>query len=119
MNAVRKNCAAVGKWWELIEHRGVIDFTALQLAARAEHIDVARLLLEEGADAMATNFHGSVLHFVACRDGNDECLMLVLNAIGARNGTQLGGDTTRRCVRVFLECNLLLLWSRLQFFPGP
>ena len=52
----------------------------LQLAVKAGHTHVVRLLLEHGADATAKNCHATILH-TATAKGSEELLRAVLNAL--------------------------------------
>ena len=85
-------------------------WTALQIAARRNRIDVARLLLDKGADVSRQDplFKGTLLHYTARRNHTEVARLLIDNGADI-NKQNCNNETPLDVARKGSEVELLLL----------
>lgn len=77
-----------------LEERNRADWTPLMAASLKGQVDIARLLLDHGADLHAVNFEGkSAIHMAAMRGGPDIVRLLVRLGADVNAADKFGGYT--------------------------
>jgi ankyrin repeat protein len=94
--AERGDRGAVGRLLDLgtpVDTRAVDGTTALHWAARADHLDLVRMLLTAGADASAADRYGVTPLYLAAENGNAAVIAALLDAGADVNAVAPIGET--------------------------
>jgi len=76
-----------------VDERRVDGTTALHWAVRSDHLDVARLLLDAGANAAAVDRYGVTPLYLAAENGNAAMIRRLLDAGADPNSVDPAGET--------------------------
>ena len=78
--------------------------SVLNLVTRANHVDVVRLLLDAGVDANHQDDQGETALHVAARFGYEQCVRVLLNAVGSQKADTEIAEKAFGWTPLFVAC---------------